>query len=331
MADHQKVGQGTKAENWIKGVAKDYQIQGSIAASVEDVIKLFGKYHDHKLKEATFNFSQRKELKPYPDALNFIDQTLHGIKGQKTALSRDPQFKQTLKDVLLDQCLATDLLVKVKDLKGQEQTIAIDVTVNPNSLPSKLNVIQGKHKNSNPGKKFNTNRNMPLMRERLGIDKHMVLCLDSKQYPPKASVLEAIYAFANEAKKTTVTDLSDQETLKQFKPPEPTKDEKTALIIADAARGLLTGLKLGVQKGNALEFKSKSFTFQQQGNTVSLSAPNRGEILRVKDNIIQVNKLNKEDIQRGMDIVQRVNSKLQRPIPGQNKPQQRLPSKRLKL
>jgi hypothetical protein len=98
--------------------------------------------------------------------------------------------------------------VKVRDNGGILKIIAVDVTVNPKEEEEKLGRIQGKPE-PDDAVGYNRNANLPSVRKELGIDKHLVLTLNSdrQKLPSYEKLLTEIYAFANGRSRTGILDL----------------------------------------------------------------------------------------------------------------------------
>jgi hypothetical protein len=195
------IGQGEAAEEWVKEFAKTTRISASPQQSLEQVVQLF-----NDRLQLRFNAARLHIDKFLPVANDWIDR----IVSQKPLPKNSSlPVKQELTQKLLDLVLATDLTVKLKDNQGKDRLISIDVTANPDKQVEKLNTIQGKRADGDP-KKFNRNRNLPAVREQMGIDKHLVLVINPNNPPSYEQLLAELYAFANSATKTRSLDLWNQ-------------------------------------------------------------------------------------------------------------------------
>jgi hypothetical protein len=205
---------GARAELYVKQFAKDTRIASNVSVSPENVIKLLNQFNQHNLTWARMYLEQRPEIKPYPYVNDWIDRVLDGQKFSEP-VSND--FKETVKENLLDTAFSSDLFVQVNDNKGQPQKIAIDVTVKQTDQESKLRKIRGQREDGNASKKFNPNQNYPILRKRLGVDKHMVLVLDAKFYPSYETLLKEIYTAANSSTRTMAVNLCDHREIDSSK------------------------------------------------------------------------------------------------------------------
>jgi hypothetical protein len=201
---------GLRAELYVKGFAKEARIASDIPHNSEATIQLLDQYNQHNLTWARMYIERRREMERYPQVNDWIDSV---IKGQQYLGSADEQFKGTVKDTLLDTAFSTDLIVKLNDNRGEAQVIAIDVTVKEPDQDSKLRKIRGQREDGDASKKFNPNRNYPRLRSMLGIDKHIVLVMDAKQYPSYATLLTELYAVANQPSQTAAVNLSDSQEI----------------------------------------------------------------------------------------------------------------------
>lgn len=183
--------QGFKAERWVKEFAQDYRIVNTQPFSLETVVPLLNNQLQYKLLKARPHLSSK-----FPEANEWID----AILSNKRAVG-DADEKAALAAQLLDSCLATDLVVRLRDNHAQEQIIAIDVTANPDKEPDKLNTIRGKRDIDDPPN-FNRNANLPAIRRRIGITKHLVLVVNPDNPPDPEHLLTQVYVFANAPAKT---------------------------------------------------------------------------------------------------------------------------------
>lgn len=183
--------QGLKAEQWVKEFAQGYRILNTKAFSLEKVLPILNNQLQYKLLKARPHLSSE-----FPFANEWID----AILSNKQALG-DAQEKSGLAAKLLDSCLATDLILRLKDNNSKEQVVAIDVTANPEKEQEKLNTIRGKRdKDDHPN--FNRNANLTDVRRVLGITKHLILVINPDNPPADEQLLNTIYTFANQPAKT---------------------------------------------------------------------------------------------------------------------------------
>lgn len=201
---------GLRAELYAKAFAKEARIASDIAVNTESTIKLLDRYNQHNLTWARLYIERRPEMQSYPFVNDWIDST---IKSQDYPGRIDEQFKAQVKETLLDTAFSTDLIVKVNDNRGKSQIIAIDVTVKPPDKESKLRKVRGQREDGDSTKKFNPNCNYPKLRTMLGINKHIVLVMDAKQYPSYETLLTEIYAVANQPAQTAALDLSQTQEI----------------------------------------------------------------------------------------------------------------------
>jgi hypothetical protein len=201
---------GFRAELYVKEFAKEARIDSDIPNSPEATIQLLDQYNQHNLTWARMYIERRPEMELYPQVNDWIDSV---IKGQDFLGRIDEQFKSTVKDTLLDTAFSSDLIVKLNDNRGQAQVISIDVTVKRLDHDSKLRKVRGQREDGDSSKKFNPNRNYPKLRSMLGIDKHIVLILDAKQYPSYATLLTELYAVANQPSQTAAVNLSESQEI----------------------------------------------------------------------------------------------------------------------
>lgn len=189
--------QGTVAEEWLKDLAGRHGILNSKVFSLEKVAPLLNTKLQSKLTLARPYLDRR-----YADASQWLNTILlehrkaHGSAQEKTELAA----------WLLDLCVATDVILSLRDDRGQEQVIAVDVTTNPNLEGEKLDAIRGK-KDPNDPPNFNRNKNLPEVRRELEINKHLVLIVNPDRFPEPEVLLGHLYAFANAPAKTGSLDL----------------------------------------------------------------------------------------------------------------------------
>ncbi len=176
---------GAKAETWVKAFAQQYGILLTTPFSLEKVVTLLENQLQYKLVLA-----KPYVRKEFALANEWIDSI---VAGKKVLGSIEEKTKLASK--LLDLCVATDVVLRLKDNKGIEQLIAVDVASNPNSEQSKLDTIRSKRDpKDTPG--FNRNQNLGQVRQALGITKHLILVINPDNPPARESLINAVYAFA---------------------------------------------------------------------------------------------------------------------------------------
>jgi hypothetical protein len=134
---------------------------------------------------------------------------------------RDPELASRWAAFLADRVLGIDSIVTINNNKGKAVVIGVDITINtkPEMLEDKLAKIRGLK--TNPNSQSNDNRNIPKVRQALGIDKHIVLVLpgDTERFPSFDVMLDRLHAAANEPAQTKLINLAEL-------PPEQTLDWK---------------------------------------------------------------------------------------------------------
>lgn len=188
---------GFAAEKWVKEFAKTHGILSNLELPLEKVVKLLDEKLQFKLSHARPHLAAK-----FPFANEWIDSILHRT-GRATGKAEE---KAGLAALLLDYAMATDVILALRDNNGKQQIMAVDVTNNPREEQHKLNAIRGQRDSRDlPG--FNQNANMAASRKELGIDKHLVLVINSKNPPRPAILLQELYAFANQSAKTASLNL----------------------------------------------------------------------------------------------------------------------------
>ena len=149
-----------------------------------------------------------------------IDEILSG----KTPVNFTENNQAELSAYLMDRVVATDAIVKARDNSGVLKTIAVDVTVNPKEEEEKLGRIQGRRE-PDDAIGYNRNTNLPSVRKELGIDKHLVLTLNSdrQKLPSYEKLLSEIFAFANGRSNTKAINLLEVPENQRFKWDEITR------------------------------------------------------------------------------------------------------------
>lgn len=190
--------QGRVVEKWVKEQVRKQHLSFYPPFDLEQVVKLLDTKLQRRLMFARMYVDQELSY-----ANDWIDRVLTNKQLPERAST---QAKKDLVEKLLDQALATDLLVAVNNNQGQKCVIAIDVTCNPTKEKSKLNTIQGKREDGDLGK-FNRNQNLPTVRKQLGIDKHIVLVLNHQHLPTAEEIVNQLYAVANQPAQTRAVNL----------------------------------------------------------------------------------------------------------------------------
>lgn len=192
---------GTQAESWVKEFTQEYGILHGTGFSLEKVVPLLADKLQYKLMCARPHIRREFGL-----ANEWIDSI---ISGRRVTEDREEQTKVAYR--LMDLCAATDVMVRIKDNRGVEHLIAIDVASNPDSEQAKLDIIRGKRDPRDaPG--FNRNHNLGQVRQALGISKHIVLVINPDHPPDREQLLNQIFAFANQPAKTgSITAWADKE------------------------------------------------------------------------------------------------------------------------
>ncbi len=190
--------QGELAEEWVKEFARRNRILSKQDYSLEQVVIAFNNKLQLRLHSARLHVD-----KFFPFANDWLDLILNDRSLPERS---SQQSKIELTHKLLDLVLATDLVVALKDNRGRTQEIAIDVTADPQKEQEKLNTIQGRRKDRDPNK-FNRNRNIPEIRESLGINKHLVLVVNPNSPPTYERLLAELHGFANVSTQTRLINL----------------------------------------------------------------------------------------------------------------------------
>jgi hypothetical protein len=207
---------GTGAEKLFNRFARDLGIAFSIDSSpskqmsfVQTLNSLLQKRLQDGMKYGDQPFLAQDEwladirINKFPPALRDSE-----VAGQWTAF-------------LADRVLAMDNIITINNQKGKAVVIGVDITINtdPEEIEKKLAKIRGLR--TNPNSQFNDNKNIPEVRQSLGIDKHIVLVLpgDTERFPSFDVMLDRLHAAANEPAQTKLINLAEL-------PPEQTLDWK---------------------------------------------------------------------------------------------------------
>jgi virulence-associated protein VapD len=192
---------GFELEEWVKAFAKKSGILNEKPFIAEQTIVLFSNKLNQRLSWA------RTEIdKAFIDSDKWLDQAINNqpIKGVSE------QVKNDFINKLADLVMATDLVVQLKNSAGKNVKIAVDVTSNKKELEDKLRKVKGYPTKNMVSK---ANKNIPEVRSELGIDKHLILLLNRTKtlLPSHATLLNAIYTFAESPTITRAVDLSNLE------------------------------------------------------------------------------------------------------------------------
>lgn len=179
---------GEEIEDWVKNLTSRAGILKTGHFPLEKVVGLLNERLSLNMQFAKLYIDEY-----FPYGKEWIERI---SSGQCLSARSSLQARAALSDKLLDLALATDLVVAIKDNKGIERLIAIDITSNPTTESAKFHKIQGKRDDRDPHK-FNRNSNLPSVRRALGIDKHCVLVVNSQCLPDPESVLASLHALAN--------------------------------------------------------------------------------------------------------------------------------------
>ncbi len=197
---------GTELEVWFKSIAQKAGVLDTQGFKLEEVVRLFNQSIAERFKSARKNIDLE-----YPYGNQWIDRILEG-----RSLQISEKVKAEFADKLLDLTLATDAVIKGKNEAGVEIRIAVDVTWNKSRKTEKVQKIRG---NSKPGKsEIELNKNIPSVRKKLGLDKHIVLLLENQtdRLPSPEKLLSVINAFAEEKSLTKVINLRNLPEQERF-------------------------------------------------------------------------------------------------------------------
>lgn len=191
---------GFELEKWVEQFALKAKIAAPTLPSASTVLKTAEQYLPKRLD----------------NALMFIDGSIPDGKELAESLLRRPDLilpaaeDQQLSRYVLDKAIATDILLQFKNQSGRYVRLAVDVTSDTSAKQLKLDRIKGF---PSPKDKMGTNRNFDFSKARdaLGIDKHLILVLNSKsvRLPSHEKLLREIQAFANSPEQTKLTDLQN--------------------------------------------------------------------------------------------------------------------------
>lgn len=193
---------GAELEEWFKDVARKAGILNETPFELEKTVRLFDEKLNHRLSWARTSIH-----KYFPDGEDWIDRTLH----RRAIPNISAQLKHEFANRLADLVIGIDLVLQVKNTGGNTVQIAVDVTSNDREVDNKLRKVRGF---SLPSSASKANKNIPLVREELGIDKHLVVLLERTpgRLPSTEKLLDVIYAFAESTSLTRKVDLTNLDT-----------------------------------------------------------------------------------------------------------------------
>jgi hypothetical protein len=200
---------GQEAEAWVKEFTKRTYMLSKNQYPLEGFVRLLESELSHRFKNGRLYI-----YKDLPEGDIWINTILSG----KNIESIGTQNRQDLSEYLMDKVVATDIIVELRDNNTQINRISIDVTIDPAKQEDKLGRVRGKpEKNDPPG--YNQNSNLPSVRKKLGIDKHLVLVLNSdrQKLPSYEYLLTELFAFANQRSQTKIVNLLEVPENQRFK------------------------------------------------------------------------------------------------------------------
>jgi hypothetical protein len=197
---------GSDAEKLFNRFVHDLRIGCSIDSSPSnqlDFVQTLDSLLQNRLQDGT-TLGDR----PFPDQ----DEWIADIRVNKLPPAlRDSELAGQWTAFLADRVLAMDSIIRINNNNGKAVIIGVDITVNPQTenLDKKLAKIRGLK--TNPNTKFNANKNIPKVRQALGIDKHIVLVLpgDTERFPSFDVMLDRLHAAANEPAQTKLINLAE--------------------------------------------------------------------------------------------------------------------------
>jgi hypothetical protein len=192
---------GFELEEWVKAFAKKSGILDENPFIAEQTIVLYSNKLNQRL-----NWARPEINKLFIDGDKWLSQAINN----QNITGVSAQVKNDFINKLADLVMATDLVVQLKNSAGKNVKIAVDVTSNDKELEDKLRKIRGYPTKNMVSK---ANKNIPEVRMELGIDKHLILLLNRTKtlLPSHATLLNAIYSFAESPSVTRAVDLSTLE------------------------------------------------------------------------------------------------------------------------
>lgn len=162
---------GYQAEDWFREFSIDQSINREQPLSPGSLIRLLHKEIPVRLRNATIDIGEF-----FPSGETWINQAI----STKTEPNIPPRLKTQFNSFLMDYAASTDVMIVLPDASGKSIKIAVDITVNPNQEDSKICKIRGlPDQRDRDGE--NRNQNIGRVRKALGIDKHLVVLLDSER------------------------------------------------------------------------------------------------------------------------------------------------------
>lgn len=160
----------SELKDWIQAFAKQFEMAGSISMPVEEIIQTLDLYYQRRLSSIRANINN-----DYPQGTQWLNAAISGMQ-----LDLEPNVKQRFQDYLLERALNTDALLQITTAEKDQLTLAIEIH-------------QSEDEERGP-----IYSNIELIRKLLGIDKHLILILDSElnQMPKHSLLLERIKTFA---------------------------------------------------------------------------------------------------------------------------------------
>jgi curved DNA-binding protein CbpA len=247
---------GEEAEDWFREFAAKTGILAQPDYKLESLVRLVDNQLQKRLTLSMLNVHEE-----VPDAPDWLENIL-------ASRSVDISVRERLAFVkyILDKVVAIDDLIEVKNNRGQNIRIAIDVTTNYREEEEKLNKIRGlpelaEHQSSN------RNKNIPLVRKQLGIDKHLILVLNNQidKLPSHEKLLNDIYTFANDRSNTKSLNLFEVREHERFIP-DPSTQLKPQTLWQTFSKGLasksnpeistqicIRAIRAGVSEANVLK------------------------------------------------------------------------------
>ena len=190
---------GKELEDWFKDFAKRTGILNETPFKMEKIIGLL----DEKLNQR-LNYARTSIHNYFIDGQEWIEKTLN----RQSLPYISEKVKNDFANRLADLAIGTDLVLKLKDTSGRAIQIAVDVTSNDMEVDNKLRKVRGY---ALPNSSSKINKNIPIVRAELGIDKHLVILLERTpgRLPSDEKLLEEIYSFAESVSVTRSLDLTN--------------------------------------------------------------------------------------------------------------------------
>jgi hypothetical protein len=267
---------GTGAEKLFDRFAHDLGICSSIDSSPSkqlEFVQSLDSLLQKRLQDGTTYGYQ-----PFPSQ----DEWLADIRINKLPPAlRDSGLASQWTAFLADRVIATDSIIRINNLNGESVKIGLDITINPDpeEIEKKLAKIRGLKTNLNS--QFNDNKNIPKVRQALGIDKHLVLVLPdhTERFPKFEVILDRLHAAANSPAQTKLINLAElpleqtldwQQHFEQVQPQNLWKFYNNKFVVKEGRLANSSSIK-DVQKVGALAVedglrKDKIVAALQQSN-----------------------------------------------------------------